>query len=58
MKKRYKELKKKIICYGIDSLTDFEQNELVFLEEDLKEAAEQKRLVSILADRSFFALTW
>lgn len=45
MQKDYEKLKEKILKFGTINLTDLELNQLLFLEEDLKEKNAQKRLL-------------
>lgn len=50
MRQNYEKLRKKVLEFGTINLTDFELNQLLFLEEDLKEEAAQKELMRICAD--------
>lgn len=50
MRQNYEKLRKKVLELGTINLTDFELNQLLFLEEDLKEEAAQKELMRICAD--------
>ena len=50
MRQNYEKLRKKVLELGTINLTDFELNQLLFLEEDLKEEAAQKELMRIYAD--------
>lgn len=49
MRQNYEKLRKKVLELGTINLTDFELNQLLFLEEDLKEEAAQKELMRICA---------
>lgn len=50
MQKDYEKLKEKVLKLGTINLTDLELNQLLFLEEDLKERNAQKELMRICAD--------
>ena len=50
MRKDYEKLKEKVLKLGTINLTDLELNQLLFLEEDLKEESAQKELMRICAD--------
>ena len=45
MRKDYEKLKEKVLKLGTINLTDLELNQLLFLEEDLKERKAQKKLL-------------
>lgn len=48
MIERYLELRTKVLSEGTISLTDYELNEIVFLEEDIQEEIAEQRLMTIL----------
>lgn len=53
MRKDYEKLKEKILKLGTINLTDLELNQLLFLEEDLKEKNAQKKLLQVCGVRTW-----
>lgn len=48
MIERYLKLRAKVLSEGTINLTDYELNEIVFLEEDIQEEIAEQRLMTIL----------